>query len=80
MCALLGGSEPNGGRELTILRMPGLCELECKMPFLSDPYRAVISIVYELTLIWILAQEIKSEGLHNEVSQILNGYKQVRTV
>jgi hypothetical protein len=23
-------------------------------------------------------QEIKSEGLHNEVCQILNGYKQVK--
>lgn len=34
------------------------------------------SIASELT--FFCAQEIKSEGLHNEVSQILNGYKQVK--
>jgi hypothetical protein len=77
-CALLGGSKPNRGCELTILRMPGLCELECKMLFLSDLHPPVVWFLAHL--IRICVQEIKSEGLHNEVSQILNGYKQVKTM
>ena len=42
VCALLGGSKPHRSCELTILPVPGLCKLECKMPFLSDLHPTVV--------------------------------------
>jgi hypothetical protein len=48
--AILGGSKPNRGCELTILCVPGMCELECKMPFLPDLYLTVVWYMSSLNL------------------------------
>jgi hypothetical protein len=76
-----GGGKPYRSRWFISLHLPSLCKLDCELRFLFGLgvfFRFTYSPIEFNACSLICVQEIKSEGLHNEVCQILNGYKQVK--